>query len=435
MRICIINEFFYPDMTGGTGTLLSDIARSLHDHYDVEIDVITTRHLYRDPKAKLSGYENWNGINIRRLASPNFNRKSTALRVLSNLQFTAGAFMQLQRGSYDLVLTATAPPTMPMAAHAYKAMTRTPYIYIIYDLEPDRTVKMKVVSGDSRAARALGDHQQKWLNDANKVVVIGRCMRDYLGEHYGLAPKDIEVIAVGADAERIVPQSKQTRFRAQHGLSGFVVVYGGNFGRYHNFDAILDAAKQLKANGKEITFALVGNGAQEAHIRSRIEAEKICNVRLFPILPQEEMPDLLASADMSLVTLEPGMEGLCVPSKFYPILSSGRPTLAMVPEKSEIALVIKENNCGVQIDQADSARLVKVLSHLSQHPEELEQMGQNARNALVERYSTRHIVQSFHSLFLCVANKAAVVAQPQSKKSQAAQTTQASKTSQAKARS
>ena len=46
MRICLISEYFYPDSGGGTGTVLSNLTRHLKDAYgDVEIDVVTSRHL------------------------------------------------------------------------------------------------------------------------------------------------------------------------------------------------------------------------------------------------------------------------------------------------------------------------------------------------------------------------------------------------------
>ena len=406
MRVCIVSEFFYPDMTGGTGMLLSDLARSLHDDFGVEIDVITTRHLYRDAGAKLSRGENWNGITISRVSAPNFNRASMSRRLLGNLLFTQTALLKLLSGKrYDLVLTATAPPTIPTVAHLYQKLTGIPYVYIIYDLEPDRVTKMDVFAASSRPVRLLRGWQQTWLNAAAKVVVIGRCMRDYLGENYALPAANVEVIAVGADANRIVPADRETNLRRRFGLDGFVVLYAGNFGKYHNFNTIIDAAKKLHEAGVPITFALFGNGAQEATIRARIESENIENVKMFPILPQSEVAELFASADVSLVTLEPNMEGLCVPSKFYPILASGRPTIALVGEKSEIAHVLREADCGVRLDQGDTDKLVATLAHLVQNPAEAERMGHNARRVLEEKYSTRRITSQYYDVLKSIALK------------------------------
>ncbi len=379
--------------------LLSDLARSLHDDYGLEIDVITTRHLYRDSAAKLPCGEDWDGIRITRVSAPNFNRASTARRLVGNLLFTQSALLALlSRRRYDVVLTATAPPTIPAVAHLYHRLTGTPYVYIIYDLEPDRVVTMNVLGSESRLVRILRGRQRRWLNAAAKVIPIGRCMQEYLSQNYGVPQSRMEVIAVGADADRIVPAARDTDLRRRFGLSGLVVLYAGNFGRYHNFNTILDAAKALMQAGTVVTFALFGNGAQEAFIRARIERENIENVKLFPVLPQTEMAELFASADVSLVTLEPNMEGLCVPSKFYPILASGRPTIALVGKQCEIAYVLDEADCGVRLGQNDAAALAKSLTHFAQNPSEAARMGRNARKVLEEKYSARHVTRQYHTV-------------------------------------
>ncbi len=406
MRVCIISEFFYPDMTGGTGMLLSDLARSLHDDFGVEVDVIATRHLYRNAAAKLPRSEDWDGINIMRVPAPNFNRASTTRRLLGNLLFTSSALRTLlARRRYDLILTATAPPTIPAVAHLYKTLTGIPYVYIIYDLEPDRTVKMGVISAGSWPARLLRGRQQAWLKAAAKVVVIGRCMQGYLNRNYDLPDAKMEVIAVGAKADAGAGADRETSLRRRFGLTGFVALYAGNFGKYHNFDTIIDAAKELKKTGLPITFALFGNGAQEDSIRARIENENIQNVKLFPILPQSEVAELFASADVSLVTLEPSMEGLCVPSKFYPILASGRPTVALVGAECEIAYVISEADCGFRLDQGDTTALIAHLTYLANHPAEAERMGQNARNVLEEKYSAHHLTRQLHAVLKIAASQ------------------------------
>lgn len=405
MRICIINEFFYPDSTGGTGTVLSSLARTLRDNYpDLEIDVITSRHLYRDTERLLPKTEDWDGINITRVKSPRPSKTSTVKRLAANALFSSAALAALlRRPRYDLVLVGTAPPTAATTAYALRKLRGTPYAYVVYDLEPDRAVAMHLVSGTSRFARMLKQWQHRWLHTAGKTIVLGRCMREHLTQQYRMRPEQIEVISIGADPDEVAPMSKSSRFREVNGLDGFVALYSGNFGRYHNFDAILDAARTLQEIREDITFVLVGAGAQQQHIAQRISAEKLCNVRMFPFVPQEEYADLLASADVSLVTLEPGMEGICVPSKFYSILASGRPAVAMVSPSSEVALVITEAQCGLQLDQQDSNGLVGALIRLADNPAELVMMGHNARRTLMERFTARHIADAYYQVFLEVA--------------------------------
>jgi glycosyltransferase involved in cell wall biosynthesis len=401
MRICVVNEFFYPDDAGGTGTVLSGLTRTLRDEFpDVEIDVVTSRHLYRTSNASQPRYEEWGGIRIIRLNTPCSRQASTVRRLAANVAFSVAAMLRLLWGTrYDLILVSTAPPTLAMAAYVVQRLRGTPYNYIIYDLEPDRALAMKILPEQGLLARALKRAQRSWLQSASHVVVLGRCMRDRLVTQYQMRHEDIAIIPIGADPDEVAPMERASRFRTTHDLQGFVALYSGNFGRYHNFDTILDAARALRDVRNDITFVMVGAGAQQAHIARRIQEERLCNVRLYPFVPQHEYSDLLASADVSLVTLEAGIEGICVPSKFYSILASGRPSIAMMGRNTEIAMVIEETDCGVILDQEDTEGLIATLCRLAASPDELERMGRNARRTLIERFTTQDAAEAYYRSF------------------------------------
>jgi colanic acid biosynthesis glycosyl transferase WcaI len=407
MRVCIVNEFFYPDDTGGTGTVLSDLARTLRQDYgEVEIDVVTSDKLYRDWDVRLPEFTDWDGIRIFRLNTPHPGGLSALPRIAVNTLFGLRALGKLHRlGHYDLLLVGTAPPTVAMAASLYKRLTGTPFLYVVYDLDPDRAVAMKVLSPRNPIVGVLRRLQRGWLRAADRVIVLGRCMQDYVGRAYGLPPKQIEAIPIGADDEAVRPLGKRTRFRAEHGLDGFVLCYTGNFGRYHDFDTLLDAARELRDRQAGVTFVLVGGGAQKDHIVRRIADEGLDNVRLFPFVAKDDYPDLLASADASFVTLEPGMEGLCVPSKFYSILASGRPAVATVSPVCEVARVIAEAGCGVRVDPGDARGLVEALLHLSGSPETAEAMGACARTVLEQHYSNRRVAAQYYRVMRSVVRK------------------------------
>ena len=421
MKICLISEYFYPDSTGGTGTVLSNLVRHLRDNYDdVEIDVVTGNKSYRGESGDLGAHQDWDGVQIRRLDTPRAHATSIKKRLLTNLKFSLATLRELLgRGRYDLVLVSTAPPVLPLAAKAFKALTGTPYAYIVYDLYPDIAVALDVLTPGSRPARVLQRLQKGWLHAASKTIVLGRCMADHLERTYALARPKIAVIPVGADCAQVVPQSSATRFRARHGLQGFVVLWAGNFGHHQNFDAILDAAALLQnspagagnignagdADIPAISFAFVGDGAKRDHIAARIRDEGLTNVRMFPFVPTEEFCDLLASADVSLVALEPGAEGLGVPSKFYNILASGRAAVALVAPDSEVARVLEEHGCGVRVEQ-NGAELAGVLAELANCPETVAGMGQNARRACQEQFSMEAIGRQFHQVLCEVARPA-----------------------------
>lgn len=401
MRIAIISEYFYPDGTGGSGTVLSKLVRQLKDSYqDLEIDVITSKNLFRGEAGRLATNEDWDGVNIMRLKTPQPCKNSIKRRLAANMLFTTAAFLKLMKTPrrYDLVMVTTAPPTLPIAARAWSSLTGKPYIYLIYDLYLDLAISMKMVAADSAPVKTLRGVQTQWFHEAARTVVLGRCMQAHVARTYGLPVEKMCVIPIPTDAEAITPLGKQTQFRIDNDLSGFVVLYAGNFAKYQDFKTLLDAAQQLVDN-KEITFVFVGDGAKKEYIAERIAQNRLSNVRLLPFVPEAQLCDLLASADASLVTLERGAEGLAVPSKFYNIMASGRPTIAVVDPACEVGRVVSESHCGVRIDPEEPAQLAQAIVYLASSTKDLTEMGQNARRTCEERYTVENIAEQFHNVF------------------------------------
>ncbi len=401
MRICVLSEYFHPDNTGGTGPVMSSLVRHLKDNYDgIEIDVITSLNLFRGTSDASVIHENWNGVSIRRIPSPPAAKNSTRRRLISNLLFTNAALrtLLLSRNKYDLILVVTAPPTLPMAARAYRALTGTPYVYLVHDLFLDMALAMNLLKDNGRSTRTMHCVQRKWFDKAARVVVLGRCMRDFVSKQYQVSAEKMKIIPIAADLQQIRVTSHQTCFRENNNLDGFVVLYAGNFARYQDFDTLLDAAANLR-DRSDITFVFVGDGTRREHIGERVAKEKLTNVRLLPFVPESELNDMLASASVSLVTLEKEIAGLAVPSKFYNIMASGRPTVAVVNKKSEVGYIIKEAQCGVQVDPEDSASLEQVLRQLADNPEQVRKMGLNARAVCEERFSRENIGHQFYQLF------------------------------------
>jgi glycosyltransferase involved in cell wall biosynthesis len=282
-----------------------------------------------------------------------------------------------------------------MAARMLKRLKGTPYVYLVHDLYPDVANVLGVLPRKSQVSRMLHNRQQAWLNDAARVIVLGRDMRDYLVENYQTPRERIDVIPNWSDPDEVKP-SAPSEFRRANALQGVVALYSGNFGMHQDFDVILDAAKILREKNPEVVIALAGEGQKKDRIAARIAAEKIGNVRLFPLAPRSGYSDMLAAADIGLVSLAKGAEGMGVPSKFYSILASGRPSVAVVPANSEVALVLSETESGLQVNPGDAAALASAIDELARNEPLRSAMGERARHALVENYTIDRLGERFY---------------------------------------
>lgn len=403
MRIAVICEYFYPDNSGSTPTDLAELTRYLvEQHRELQLDVVTSKNLYRPSglTGKLSARENWQGVRIRRLPTPKSNRPCMVLRLLAGMLFSAGALLHLLRQpAYDLLLIVTNPPSNAMAAWLYSKLRSVPYIYVVHDLYPDIATAMGRLRPGSVVVRLTQRLQRTWLNSAARVVVLGRCMRRHLDEAYCVSLDRIRVIPNWYDTDSITASGGEHDFGSVNILAGFVALYAGNFGRYVNFDQILGAANLLRRD-QGITFLLVGDGARRKEIVDRVAEEGLRNVIVLPSVPRAKMNQVLAVANVSLISLDPKMVGLGVPSKLYASLASGRPVVAMVPGQSEVAAVLLEEGCGVNVPDGDSTALASAIKHLQQNPELAKCMGRNARSALERRFTINHAAAKFWSLFM-----------------------------------
>jgi colanic acid biosynthesis glycosyl transferase WcaI len=393
MRIGVVSEYF--DRTGSTPTVLHDLVTHLRNqHPELTFDVVASRNQYRGDEL-LPRHESSDRVEVTRLSTPKSNRPSTMSRLGAGFVFTAAAFTELMTHKrHDVLLVVTNPPSLAMAASGIRRLRGTPYVYLIHDLYPDVANVLGVLPRTAAPSLLLHRFQKQWLRAATRVIVLGRCMRDYLHDNYGVPREKVDVIPNWADSDQIVPADK-SHFREVNALRGTTVLYSGNFGMHQDFDVILDAAKILREKNPEITFVLAGRGAQQAHIESRIAAEDIGNVRVFPLAAHKDYADLLAAGDIGLVTLARGAEGVGVPSKFYNILAAGRPVVAVVASNSEVALVLRESDSGIQVDTGNAAGLASAIRELAEDPARRARLGRNARDVLVANYTLEQIGARF----------------------------------------
>ncbi|MNV31009.1 hypothetical protein D3C71_1222980 [compost metagenome] len=67
---------------------------------------------------------------------------------------------------------------------------------------------------------------------------------------------------------------------------------------------------------------------------------------------------------MALISLEPGTFGLGVPSKAYFSMAADRPILAVMDARSEISLVVEENDIGWSCDAENPEKIAKTIDHI-----------------------------------------------------------------------
>jgi glycosyltransferase involved in cell wall biosynthesis len=202
------------------------------------------------------------------------------------------------------------------------------------------------------------------------------------------------------------PQVDGSSIRAELGLQDqFVVLYAGALGQANDIDTILRAAERLshrehreKENFSEssvdsvakqkICFVLFGDGKERGRLQSEAERMKLTNVIFAGVRAKKEMPCVVASADVCLAILQDiPMFRTTYPNKVFDYMAAGRATMLVIDGVSR--RLIEESGGGVYVQPGDDAMLAEKILELSKDPQRLQQMGQNARDYLVQHLDRR----------------------------------------------
>ena len=355
--ILFINRV-YPPSNGATGEMLRDIAEALAKG-GWDVSVLATGEA-GEPKTAKRG-----GVRIHR-AGAALSRRSVILRAASYFLMIPWLLVRaLLLPRTDFVVTMTDPPMLAVLGPMIGFFKRNQVIHWAQDLYPEVAEEIGVLPKGSPLVGLLRSISTMALKRCDAVVSIGRCMTSRLvqrGVSYA------RIFNIPNWAPPVTPiDRKNNPFRREHHLEGdFVVVYSGNMGLAHDFDAVLKAAENIQ--GRHIVFLMIGDGPRRSEIQRAVSERGLTNVRFLPAQPAAKLSESLSAGDAHLVTMRPNLCGLVVPSKVYGVLAAGRPCLFIGPADSEAARLISEQDAGLVIDPSKPADLAGILLDWASDP-------------------------------------------------------------------
>lgn len=401
MRILILHMRFHPDLTG-TGPLVTDLASYLAASGD-QVTVVTSMPHYgrREVPSKYKGHlvvrEEFQGAKVWRTCVYVPPSAHGFHRSLNYLSYT---FMSVLSGMVsdrpDVILCVNPPITVGFSGWLVSLVRRVPMIFNVQDIWPDCIVIMGQLR--NRMLIRFFKCLEKFIYHASaRVAVLSDGMKKNLAGK-GVKEEKIVVIPNWADVEYIRPLPKENRFCTAHHLNGrFAVMFAGNLGFNAVLENVLDAAYLLKDDTR-IVFLIVGEGNAKPGLVERSKSLGLTNVIFLPTQPKAMLPEMLASADISIVTLNRELGQLNVPSKTYSIMASARPVLAAVPEDSEIKRVIDEAGCGRWVPPEDPKSMAHAIEKLKKEPELLESYGNNGRRYVVLHHDKPALMARYRQL-------------------------------------
>lgn len=178
------------------------------------------------------------------------------------------------------------------------------------------------------------------------------------------------------------------------------LIYSGTLAMKHNPELLLSAAQSVREHGAVVL--VISEGAGPEWLEKQAAQRGIDNLRVLPFQPFEELPDVLASADILLAVLEPEAGVFSVPSKVLTYLCAGRAVLLAVPKENLAARIVKSQNAGLLVDPDDLDGFAEAARDLLKNAELRDTMGNNALSYAQTHFDIANITDEFEKIFRMV---------------------------------
>ncbi|HEY1479541.1 MAG TPA: glycosyltransferase family 4 protein [Gaiellales bacterium] len=378
MRICIVSDYYYPQLGGITehvhGQAVGLAARG-HDVCILTGRLLWTPHTEDQAERVLARDD----VEVVRMgaALPLYGNGSQTLHtVIPRARRTLERFFAERRFDVVHVHAPYNPSSFMLAPFAMPAGAIGVGTYHSV-FTPGRV--RDLVSGPTRAVlRRLDGH----------VVVSEACIPPL--DHY-FPELDWRVIPNGIDEDHFHPRSEPLSFR---GGSGPVVLFVGRFDPRNGLGIMLDAFERLwRARDGDARLVVVGNGPLRRYYERSLPADVAAAIHWAGRVDWNR-PRYYASADVFCTPCQHASFGMVL----LEAMSCGRPVVASRIPGFE--LLVRDGGEGLLVAPPDDpAAFARSLGGLLDDPDARERMGMEGRHTATSRFSWHRVAGELEQLY------------------------------------
>jgi colanic acid biosynthesis glycosyl transferase WcaI len=347
MNVVIYSLNYSPELTG-IGKYNGEMAPWLADRGS-SVNVITAPPYYPEWKvhkgfsSKKFTSTKHNNVTVHRCPLYVPATPSTVKRLihLASFAFTS-AFKLFALWSKKPSVVFIVEPTLfcvPMALLFCKLRGAKAILHI-QDYEVDAMLGLGMAGNSSgRVAYAI----EAWLmRRFDKVSSISYSMLDK-AKAKGVDKDNLLFFPNWSDTSFVHPGVNGAALRKAWGVSpeDQVVLYAGNIGAKQGLELVVEAAERFQSRSN-IKFFLVGSGAYVDALKSMVAERSLGNVEFKPLQAWEDVPAMLAMADVHLVIQRKGAADSVLPSKLTNILSAGGFSVVTAEVHTELGKLSEE---------------------------------------------------------------------------------------------
>lgn len=331
-------------------------------------------------RGRLFPRERRNGVDIARSYLYVPRRVTTLRRMIHEASFVASSCLRALAGARpDLLITVSPPLGLALSSVLLQRRWGIPYVFHVPDLQPDAAVDLGMLPSGP-LVRALYAVERLAYRRAALVTTLTHAMQRRIIDK-GIPPERVTLSPDWADPGlfALPVEGGGAAARRTLGLEGrFIVLHAGNMGVKQGLDVVLDAALRTRDRA-DVVYLLVGDGAARPALEKRAAAMALPNLRFLPLQPDDAFRDLLAAADLTLVTQQKVVADIVFPSKVLTLLAAAKPVVASLNDSSEVARVVVESGAGLVTPAEDGAALAEAVRGICDDPASRRGMAEAGR--------------------------------------------------------
>jgi glycosyltransferase involved in cell wall biosynthesis len=175
----------------------------------------------------------------------------------------------------------------------------------------------------------------------------------------------------------------------------FICSYIGTIGMAHGLDVVLRAARQVQ---RDVLFLIVGDGACRKTLE--VEAVGLDNVRFTGLLPNHEIPSIIAASDASLVHLKKSkLFATVIPSKMFELMAMDVPVIMGV--EGEARDIVMEARAGEIMEPENEQDLVRAIARIRQNGK----AHYRGREYMTQHFNRDKLAQTMLDIIVSVTKK------------------------------
>ncbi|APD06076.1 hypothetical protein UJ101_00535 [Flavobacteriaceae bacterium UJ101] len=395
MKITIIGVNYFPEDTA-TGLYTTQMAEYLARNH--EVSIITGFPYY--PVWKISDdysnqstflYEEVNDVKIYRYKQYVPKNPTFFKRIVHLIDFTIGSIRNLFKIKESDVIISIVPFTSSVfLGYILKKRLNAKLWTHIQDFEFDAAVESGLTSKsffNNLFFEYLFKIENILLNrsDVNSTISFGMLSKLKLKSN-----STSYYLPNWVDPDFINPKNSNTH---KYMLSDkFKILYSGNIGAKQDWGFFIKFL-DYNINNDSIEIIVVGDGAKKDWLLNKIKDYN--NVIYYPPVPFEELPDLLCSADIHILFQKQNVIDTVMPSKLLGMMASGKPSIVLGNNKSEVKKVLDESKGGVYLSTRNEIELSMILLKLIKDKSLIIDLGNNARNYISEKFAYKEVLHKF----------------------------------------